>query len=45
MLPWDTDKLQGQLDIFYNKTIPELEELRRYFNLESAFETGYEGLS
>ena len=45
MLPWDTDKLQGHLDIFYNKTIPELEELRRYFNLESAFETGSEGLS
>ena len=44
-LSWDTDRLQGELDEFYNQKIPELEELRRDCNLKSAFESGYAGFS
>ena len=40
-LPQDVDRLRGEHDVFYNQKIPELEELRMYCNLKSAFESGY----
>ena len=40
-LSWDTGWLQEELYEFYTQKLPELEELRRYCNLDYAYETGY----
>ena len=44
-LPQDADRLRGEHDKYYAQKIPELDKLRRGYNLKSAFESGYAGFS
>ena len=44
-LPQEVDRLKEKHDVFYNQKLPELNELRRSFNLEPAYESGNAVLS